>query len=69
MNLIAVFPVCTLATCSTTSLILCRGSEWMREDSWSRIVTFFPHADAETLLQATVLALVPVVLVNLTLSV
>lgn len=31
--------------------------------------TFFAHANTETLLQPTVLALVPVVLVNLTLSV
>lgn len=32
-------------------------------------LTFFAHADAEALLQPAVLALVPVVLVDLTLSV
>ena len=38
-------------------------------DLWIRIDTFFAHANTEAFLQSTILALVPVVLVNLTLSV
>ncbi len=62
--------ICTVTVCPTVSHSLCKGLNWMVDVSGlGQTDTFFAHANTETLLQSTVLALVPVVLVNLTLSV